>query len=136
MSVPLSTFLRRVLALDAVLSAVMGAFMALAAAPLSSLLGLPASLLTWAGLTLLPFAAWVGWLAKRELPPRAELWGVVLVNAFWVAASFVLLAADWSELTLLGKAFVAFQALVVAVLAELQFFGLRRAGRLVATSAS
>lgn len=132
MSVPVSTFLRRVLALDAVLSGVMGVVMVLTAAPFSPLLGLPASLLLWAGLSLLPFAAWVGWLAKRELPPRAGLWGVVLVNALWVVASFALLAAGWSELTLLGKAFVAFQAVIVAVLAELQFFGLRRARRLVA----
>jgi hypothetical protein len=135
MSVTVSTFQRRVLALDALLSGVMGALMALAAAPLSSLLGLQASLLTWAGLSLIPFAAWVGWLAARELPSRAGVWAVVVCNAFWVVASFGLLAADWFDLTLLGKAFVTFQALVVAILAELQFFGLRRASRLVAASA-
>ena len=130
MSVSASTFLRRVLALDAVTSGVRGAVLVLAVAPLSSLLGLPAPLLTWSGLCLLPFAALVGWLATRELPPRAGVWTVVLCNAFWAVDSIVLLVSGWVEPTFLGTVFVVFQALVVAVLAELQFSGLRRARRL------
>ena len=130
MSVSAPTFLRRVLALDAVTSGVMGAVTVLAVTPLSSMLGLSTSLLFWAGLSLLPFAAFVGWLATREQPPRPGVWAVVLINAFWVIDSFVLLASAWPDLTLLGKVFVLFQALFVAVLAELQIFGLRRSGRL------
>lgn len=130
MTVSVSTFLRRVLTLDAVTSGAMGALLVLAQAPLSSLLGLSSSLLFWAGLSLLPFAAFVGWLAKRELPPRAGVWAVVLINALWVIDSFVLLATGWPDLTLLGKVFVVFQAVAVAVFAELQFFGLRRGSRL------
>jgi hypothetical protein len=130
MSGSVSIFLRRVLILDAVLSAVMGVIMALAATPLSSLLGLPASLLIWTGLSLLPFAAFVGWLAKRELPPRAGLWAVIVCNVLWTVASLALLVAGGLEPTLLGKSFVVFQAVVVALLAELEFFGLRRASRL------
>ncbi|HEX6861258.1 MAG TPA: hypothetical protein VF414_00490 [Thermoanaerobaculia bacterium] len=132
MTVSVSTFLRRVLALDAVTSGAMGALLVLAQTPLSSLLGLSSSLLFWAGLSLLPFAAFVGWLATRELPPRAGVWAVVLINALWVVDSFVLLASGWPDLTLLGKVFVLFQAVAVAVFAELQFFGLRRSGRLAA----
>ena len=124
-----STFLRRVLALDALTSAVMGAVLLLA--PLSSLLGLQPSLLKWAGLSLLPFAAFAGWLATREMPPRAGVWAVILINAFWVIDSFVLLASDWSGLTLLGRGFVVFQAVAVAVFTELEYFGLRRSSRLV-----
>jgi len=130
MSVSGMTFLRRVLTVDAILSAVMGAAMVAAVAPLSSLLSLPVSLLTWAGLSLLPFAAFVGWLASRELPPRAGVWAVIACNALWTVDSFVLLATDWVEPNVLGTAFVVFQAVVVAVLAELEFFGLRRATRL------
>lgn len=132
MSVSESTFLRRVLAVDAVLSSVMGVVMVLAVAPLSSLLGLSTSLLTWSGLSLLPFAAFVGWLATREVPPRAAVWAVVICNALWAVDSLVLLTSGWVEPTLLGKVFVVFQALVVAVLAELQYFGLRRSRRLAA----
>lgn len=125
-----STFLRRVLALDAVTSAAMGALVLLA--PLSSLLGLEPSLLKWAGLSLLPFAAFVGWLATRETPPRLGVWAVILINALWVIDSFALLATGWSDLTLLGRGFVVFQAVAVAVFAELEYFGLRRSSRLVA----
>ena len=124
------SFLRRVLALDALTSAVMGAVLLLA--PLSSLLGLQPSLLKWAGLSLLPFAAFVGWLASREMPPRMGVWAVILINALWVIDSFALLATDWSGLTLLGRGFVIVQAVAVAVFAELEFFGLRRSSRLVA----
>ena len=132
MSDSVSTFLRRVLALDALTSGAMGALLVLAQTPLSSLLGLSTSLLFWAGLSLLPFAAFVGWLATRELPPRAGVWAVVLCNALWVIDSFALLATGWPDLTLLGKVFVVFQAVAVAVFAELQFFGLRRSRRLAA----
>ena len=124
------SFLRRVLTLDALTSAVMGAVLLLA--PLSSLLGVQPSLLKWAGLSLLPFAAFVGWLASREMPPRLGVWAVILINALWVIDSFALLATDWSGLTLLGRGFVIVQAVAVAVLAELEFFGLRRSSRLVA----
>ncbi len=130
MSVPVSTFLRRVLAVDAVSSGAMGVVMLLAAAPLSSLLGLPASLLTWSGLSLLPFAAFVGWLATRELPPRAAVWAVVICNVLWALDSVILLASGWSDPTPLGKVFVVSQAVFVALLAELQFFSLRRTRRL------
>ena len=131
MSVSASTFLRRVLGVDAVLSTAMGAAMIFAATPLSSLLSLPVPLLAWAGVSLLPFAAFVGWLATRELPPRAGVWIVIACNAIWAIDSLLLLTSGWVEPNLLGKAFVVFQALVVAVLAELEFFGLRRVGRLV-----
>jgi hypothetical protein len=133
MSVPASTFLRRVLALDAVSSGAMGALLIFAVAPLSSLLSLPASLLTWAGVSLLPFAAFVGWLSTCELPPRGALWAVIAINVFWAVASLLLLTADGIEPTFLGKTFVVFQALVVALYGELQFFGLRRTRRLAAT---
>ena len=123
-SVP--TFLRRVLTLDAVTSAAMGALLLLAMSPLNGLLGLPRPLLLWAGLSLLPFAAFVGWLATRELPPRAGVWAVVVINAFWAVDSLLLLVAGWVEPTPLGTAFVVFQSLAVGLFAALQLAGLRR----------
>ena len=123
---PDSTFLRRVLALDAISSAAMGVLLLLALTPLTGLLGLPRPLLLWAGLSLLPFAALVGWLATRELPPRAAVWAVVVLNAFWAVDSLLLLLAGWVEPTLLGAVFVVFQALVVGLFAVLQLTGLRR----------
>ncbi len=120
------TFLRRVLTLDAVSSAAMGALLLLALSPLTGLLGLPRPLLLGAGLSLLPFAAFVGWLATRERPPRAGVWAAVVLNAFWAVDSLLLLVAGWFEPTLLGAVFVVFQALVVGLFAALELAGLRR----------
>lgn len=126
-SIPVSPFLRRVLLADAVLSGTTGALMAFAAAPLGRLLGLPPSLLLGAGLICIGFAILVGALAGRAQASRAILWFVVVGNALWAIDSVVLLVTGWVDPTMLGIAFVLFQAAVVAVLAELQFMGLRRA---------
>ena len=120
------TFLRRVLTLDAVSSAAMGVLLLLALSPLTGLLGLPRPLLLWSGLSLLPFAAFVGWLATRELPPRAGVWAVIVLNAFWAVDSLLLLVAGWFEPTLLGAVFVVFQALIVGLFGALELAGLRR----------
>ncbi|MCW7539249.1 hypothetical protein OOT46_15500 [Aquabacterium sp. A7-Y] len=124
---PVSPFLRRVLAADALLSGASGLLMTAGAAFLAPRLGLPAELLGVAGLSLLPFAAALAWLATRRQLPRAALWALVAYNTLWVLDSALLLAGGWFEPTWLGQAFVVLQALVVAVLAELQVVGLRRA---------
>ena len=59
--------------------------------------------------------------------PRAGVWAVIVLNVVWVANSLLLLASGWVAPALLGYAFVMGQAVVVAVLAELEFIGLRRA---------
>lgn len=126
-SVPVSSFLHRVLLADAVLSGATGLLMAVAAAPLGRLLGLPPVLLLAAGVICVGFAALVGALARRDRIARGLLWFVVVGNAMWAIDSVVLLITGWVDPTVLGIAFVLFQAAVVAVLAELQFMGLRRA---------
>ncbi len=47
-------------------------------------------------------------------------------NAVWAADCVILLVSGWVAPTGLGYGFVIAQALVVALLAELQYFGLRR----------
>lgn len=122
-----SVFLRRVLLADAAASAVTGALMAFGAGQLGGLLGLPGDLLRYAGLALLPFAALVASIATREALPRALVWAVIVANALWVVDSLALLASGWVMPTALGTAFVIAQAAAVAVLAELEYLGLRRA---------
>ena len=124
----ISPFLRRVLLADAAASGLTGLMMALGAdAPLAGLLGVPAALLRYAGLALLPFAGFVLWLATREAAvPRLAVWVVILGNALWAVDSLALLLSGWIAPTALGIGFVAAQALAVAVLAELQYVGLRR----------
>jgi hypothetical protein len=119
-----SVWLRRVLIVDAATCLATGLLTTLFAAPLSTLLGLPAALLFYAGLALFPIAAFMAWLAMRRDLSRAGAWLVVLGNAGWVAGS-VLVLCVFSP-TGLGTAFVIAQAAVVALLAELELTGLRR----------
>jgi hypothetical protein len=122
-------FLRRALLLDAVISAVTGLVMAGGASFLADLLALPAPLLRYAGLVLLPFAAVVAFTATRARVARGAVWAIVLVNALWALDSVALLLTGWVAPNLLGAGFILFQAAVVAGFAALQFLGLRRSVR-------
>src|SRR5690606_33505453 len=119
-------FLNKVLLVDAATSAATGMLMLLGAASLAPLLGLPESLLRHAGASLLPFAALVAFLGSREHPPRPAVWAIVACNALWAIDSILVLLLGWASPSLPGKLFVVAQAAAVAVLAELQYFGLRR----------
>jgi len=119
-------FLRRVLLVDAALSGVAGLLFALGAAEFATLLGLPAPLLRYSGLLLAPFAALVAWLGSRTSPPQGAVRLVICCNALWVAASILLLALGDARLTTFGRVLVIGQAVAVGVLAELEYFALRR----------
>jgi len=127
MNVPVTPFLRNALLLDAVASGAT-ALMAIAAAPvLSPLLGLPQALLFWAGAALVPFVALLVITARKQTASRLMLIDIIGINALWVAASLGLLVSGLVSPNLLGIAFVVVQAVAVALFAELQFIGLRRA---------
>ena len=130
-----STFLRRVLFADAGTCVATGLLLALGPAPLEQFTGLPAVLLRYAGLSLLPFAALLVYLATRESVSPMAIWTVILLNALWTVDSFLLLLTGWVSPTELGYAFVAAQALAVAVFAGLEYFGLRRAAPAMAVAA-
>ncbi len=87
---------------------------------------MPASLLRIAGLVLLPYAAFVAMLARRDVLSRGAVWAVVAGNAIWAVDCVALLFTGWIDPSLLGVAFILVQALVVAAFAELQVVGLRR----------
>jgi hypothetical protein len=110
--------LRRLLALDAATCLAMGLLMTAAAAPLGGLLGLPPSLLTGAGVVLLPCAALMAATAWARQPPPALVWLVIGGNALWVLASLLVLLLFAP--TPLGIGFVLVQATVVAVLLALE----------------
>lgn len=124
--VPLSPFLRRVLAADAVSCLAMGLLCAAGAGGLAGPLGLSRALLLEAGLALLGCAAVIGWLASRQAAPRVLVLAVIAGNAAWVLGSLLLLVSPLAAQTTLGGAFVLVQAAAVAVLAELEWIGLRR----------
>lgn len=121
-----SSLLRKALLADAVLSGLTGLLLLLAAGPLATPLGLPVGLLRWSGIILIPFASFVAWLRAQERTQRPLVFAVVACNALWALDSVLLLFTGWIEPTLVGEVFVIGQAVAVAVLAELEFVGLRR----------
>jgi hypothetical protein len=51
---------------------------------------------------------------------------VIACNVLWVVDSVLLLFMPWTDPTVLGQAFVVAQAIVVALVAEVQYAGIRR----------
>lgn len=119
-------FLRWALLADAIATGATGLLMTFAATPLAPLLHLPESLLVYAGIPLIPYAAFVGWLARRDALPRFAVWAVIVLNVLWAADCALLAFSGWIAPSALGYAFILMQALVVAAFAELQYVGLRR----------
>jgi hypothetical protein len=126
MSAHSSLFLRRALLLDAIASGATALLVIAAAGFIDVLLGLPVALLRGAGLLLVPYVAFVAFVATRPRIEPAAVWVSIACNVLWALASFLLLLSGKLAPTGLGIAFVVSQALVVALLGELQWMGLRR----------
>jgi hypothetical protein len=121
-----STFLRWVLLIDAATCAATGLLMMIGARALDQVLGLPVELMRYAGFSLLPFAIFLVFLATRQLSSRYAVWVVILLNVLWTIDSLLILVTDWVTPTQVGYAFVVAQAVGVAVLAALEYVGVRR----------
>jgi O-antigen/teichoic acid export membrane protein len=122
--------IRTILGADALTCLAAGAVMSLGAGMLAGPTGLNASLLLVAGLSLFPVAAVLGWMARTALLNGPLVMLAVIGNIGWVAASIAVLLV--TEPTLFGTAFVLAQALVVTLLAWLEFSHRPRAGRAIA----
>lgn len=120
------SLLRKVLMADAAISGMTGALMAAGAGFLNNPLGISENVLVVAGIGLLPFAVFVGWLAGQNNPAPSSLKTVAAINVAWVIASITILVAGIVTPTALGVAFVIAQAVVVAFFAEAQLFSLKR----------
>lgn len=127
-----SSFLRNALTADAAASGATALLLIVAAGILEPWLGLPTALLRGAGLVLLPYVAFVAFIATRASPAAGAVWTVIAMNAAWTAASLLLLVSGWVAPTVLGYVFVVAQAAVVAGLGELQYMGLRRPASMAA----
>ncbi|HEX7175350.1 MAG TPA: hypothetical protein VF240_08840 [Pyrinomonadaceae bacterium] len=121
-----STFLRWVLFADAATCIAAGLLLMLGSRVLEQFLGLPAELSRYAGVSLLPFAALLVYLATRENLSSPVVWAVIALNALWTVDSILLLLSGWIEPTGLGSAFIVFQAFGVAMFAALEYLGLRK----------
>lgn len=119
-------FLRNVLFADAASCVASGAVQLLFTPPLVQLMNLPSGLLAETGWFLLAYAAVVGFIAMRDPLPRALIGLLVAGNLGWAAGCVLLLLSGWIAPTLWGQTWVLAQAATVAVLAELQWVGLKR----------
>ena len=120
-------FLRYVLLADALSCAACGALQVAATGRLAQLLALPSALLLETGLFLLMYATVVAFVGSRTPVPRAIVGVCIAGNYGWALACVLLLASEWVHPGGWGTAYVVLQAASVVVLAELQWFGLRRA---------
>ena len=121
-----SLLLRRAIVGDAVITGAMAVLLVAAAGILGPMLNLPEALLRETGIFLIVYAALVGFLGSRALMPKLAVWLVIGANALWAVDSIALLFTGWVQPNMLGQAFVVAQAAAVAVIAELQFIGLKR----------
>lgn len=125
-----SITLRNLLLADAATCIAMGLLLAVGADALSRLTLIPAALLLYAGLALLPIAAFMAAVALRAAIPPAGALLVVAGNALWAACSILLLLSGWIEPNVLGGGFIAVQAAAVALLAVLEYGALNGASAL------
>ncbi|MCX4782875.1 hypothetical protein [Streptomyces sp. NBC_01264] len=116
--------LRRVLALDSVVSTGNGIAYVAFSAPLGRLLGLGQGLLLGLGVFMLLYGAGVGLLASRRRPPAFPVKLVIEGNYAWAGLSLVALVV-WFTPTTAGAVWTIAQALVVASFAVLQQLALR-----------
>lgn len=112
--------LRKLLFADALTCAGCGLLMAGASGTLAGLTLIPASLLSYAGLSLFPIAMFMAFVAARATHSAAAVWLIVAGNAAWVGGSAWLLFSGAIAPNLLGKLFIGLQAAVVLVLTVLE----------------
>ena len=121
-----SLFLRRVVQLDAAATGATGLLLLGGTSFLHSLLNLPVSLLTYAGIFSVGWALTLGIASLRERLSQSFVWTIIIANVTWVIGSVALRVSGYVSPSFLGYAFVIAQALAVDIFAALQFFGLRR----------
>ena len=121
----LSTFLKRVLTLDAASCLAMGPLLTLGAGALAPMFGIDRQIVGGAGLALIPIGLFILWLGTRQAAAPAFVYLVIAGNIAWSVESVVLIA-NADKITPLGIAFVGVQAAAVAGLSLLEWIGVRR----------
>lgn len=122
-------FLRNVLWADAAAGAGSSLLHLLAAGFLADLLGLPHAVLVMSGAALLVYVAAAMYLAAYEPVSRSGVGMLIAANWAWVGGTAVIFMMNAGTMTALGQVYLVVHGLAVAALAELEWFGLRRAPR-------
>ena len=120
-------FLRTVLRIDAVTCVATGLLMTAGSGLVAGLTQIPADVLTGAGMSLFPIAAFMALVAARVPMWTLGVWLVIVGNVGWVLASLGLLVSGAIAPNALGVGFIVAQAAAVALLAGLEYMGLTRA---------
>src|SRR6185295_10108912 len=95
-------FLRYALLADAIASGATGVLLIAGAGLLDGLLGLPVALMREAGLLLVPYVAFVGFVGTREAISRTAVQTIIALNVIWAVCSIGLLLTDSVAPTALG----------------------------------
>lgn len=119
--------LRNVLLIDAATCALTGALLIFGARLLAHLTAIPPALLFYAGVVLIPVAAFMAVTAARTALSPFAAWVIVAGNALWVVASIGLMIGPWIAPNTWGYVFIAAQAAVVAILTKFEHDGMRSA---------
>jgi hypothetical protein len=115
------TSLQSILALDAATCAGMGVLLVAASGLVSRITLVPASLLFWAGLLLLPIAGFIAVFARTSTVPSWAVQMIVLGNVLWVLGSMALPVLGLISPNAMGWIFIFAQAAVVAMFASLEW---------------
>jgi hypothetical protein len=122
-------FLRKVLFADAATCTACGLFMFVLANPFGQLTRIPPALLLYAGLSLLPIAAFIALIGARAARSVAAVSFVIAGNLGWSAASFWVMTSGVIAPTTLGTLFLGAQAATVLALTVLELRGVMRLAR-------
>lgn len=125
-AVKVSPLLHLALLIDAVATAACAIGILLFPTELAQLFGLPAVLLTGAGVFMLGYAAVVVWMSRQETLRRWAVWTIIVGNALWAIDCAALAFVGVFDPSTLGIAFLLAQAALVIGFAELQYVGMKR----------
>ena len=119
----------RILGMNAVSTAACALGMVVFRGSLYTLFGLDApGLLDALAAALVVYAAALAFVARRHTVTRQALMFFTVVDALWVAGSVVVLALFWGQFTPVARLIVVAAAVVVELLATLQFRAAGKAG--------
>lgn len=116
--------LRRTLQGNGLFCGISGIVFIVGAGPITTFLGLSSpSILVVIGIGLLLYAASLFMAAARQTITRQTGFLYAIMDTVWVLGSIVLLLTNWVPFTAEGKWSIGLVALIVAVFAELQYYG-------------
>ncbi len=130
--ITVSPLLRAALLLDGVVSASAGLLTLASLSQLAPEVGFGTTATAALGWFMLAYGALTGWLSSRPQLAVGIVWAIVIGNLLWVVDSVVLTFSGWIAPTTVGIVLLLGQAFAVALIAELQYLGLRRSHALAA----